>query len=521
MATITVTLPEGITLSQGKQISFTAPCDSTGVTGIIINGTTYTLVKANGDSLETGAFINGALISVLIDLINSKAYIQNAAAQAMLTAGTNITISGSTISATGGILPRIVVTASTGSTVTCTKGSTTLTATEASGTWTFDLPDYGTWTVTGTLGADSASESVAVDTVKQYNISLTYYHVYGVTWDGTSTTALSRTDNAAGFTNPVPYISGAGSYSSPFDTLQPWAGMVRTTDAAAGELVAIPKYWFKWTKSGASMTLKIANKATAGFSVSPAHADRGDGSGERDTVYVGRYHCDSAYKSTTGVALKTSVTRASARSGIHNLGSTIWQYDFAMYWTIMMLYLVEFADWNSQAKIGYGGGSNIAPQNVGASDSMPYHTGTMQSSRTTYGVGCQYRYIEGLWDNVPNWCDGIYFSGANVYCIKNPASFSDTANGTNIGTRPTTSNCISAWSIPSASGFEYALYPSDVAGSDSTYICDFCSYESSGVVSLCGGSYTQSQSVGLFFLNGSQTASDSPAYIGCRLQKLP
>ena len=79
MATITVTLPEGVTLSQGKQISFTAPCDSTGVTGIIINNVTYTLLKANGDSLETGAFISGALVSVLIDLTNHKAYIQNAA----------------------------------------------------------------------------------------------------------------------------------------------------------------------------------------------------------------------------------------------------------------------------------------------------------------------------------------------------------------------------------------------------------------------------------------------------------
>ena len=79
MATITVTLPEGVTLFQGKQISFTAPCDSTGVTGIIINNVTYTLLKANGDSLETGVFISGALVSVLIDLTNHKAYIQNAA----------------------------------------------------------------------------------------------------------------------------------------------------------------------------------------------------------------------------------------------------------------------------------------------------------------------------------------------------------------------------------------------------------------------------------------------------------
>ena len=95
-------------------------------------------------------------------------------AQAVLTAGTNITISGNTISATGGILPRIVATAPTGSTVTCTKDATTLTATEAAGTWTFDLPDYGTWTVTATLSSDTKSADVVVDQVKLYTTSLSY-----------------------------------------------------------------------------------------------------------------------------------------------------------------------------------------------------------------------------------------------------------------------------------------------------------------------------------------------------------
>ena len=186
-----------------------------------------------------------------------------------------------------------------------------------------------------------------------------------------------------------------------------------------------------------------------------------------------------------------------------------------------MLYLVEFGDWNSQTKIGYGCGNNSAAQSVGASDSMPYHTGTMQSSRTTYGVGVQYRYIEGLWDNVRDWCDGIYFSGSNVYCIKNPASFSDTSNGTKVSTRPTSSSYISAWNVPTTSGFEYALYPSAVAGSETTYIPDKCYYDSSGVVLVVGGSYGQYLDYGLFFLDGVDSASDSSGGVGCRLQKLP
>ena len=354
-------------------------------------------------------------------------------------------------------------------------------------------------------------------------ISVTDVHIYGVYWDGTSGPAMTRTDDAENFVDPVPYVSGASAYSSPFDNLQPWAGMTVVDDAEAGKLVRIPKFWYKWTRSGDSMKLQIADKATEGFLVSPAHADRGDGSGERDVVYVGRYHCSSSnYKSATGVSPKANITRATARSSIAALGTTIWQWDYAMLWTIRMLYLVEFANWNSQTKIGYGCSDSGSVQNSGLTDSMPYHTGTTKTSRTTYGH-TQYRYIEDLWGNVLDWCDGIYFSGSTIYCIKNPASFSDTSGGTNVGTRATDSNCIKKWTAPSVSGFEYALYPSEVVSDSNygTYACDYCYYHSSGVVLLVGGYYSQDQYCGLFCTDGSSTASDADSSIGCRLQKLP
>ena len=351
-------------------------------------------------------------------------------------------------------------------------------------------------------------------------IEVTRTNIYGVSWAGTSSSAMTRTDDAATFTDPVPYVSGASSYSSPFDNCAPWKNITKETISGLGTLVKIPKYWYKWTRSGTVMKLQIADKATEGFYVSPAHADRGDGSGERDYVYVGRYHCGSSYTSVTGTKPKASITRATARSGIHALNSNAWQLDYAMWWTINMLYLVEFADWDSQAKIGYGCGNGSATQNTGASDSMPYHTGTMQSSRTTYAVGCQYRYIEDWWGNVYDWCDGIYFSGSNVYAIKNPANFSDSSGGTNIGARATSSGYIQTWNTPTASGFEYAIYPSGVNSSKS-YVCDYCYYSSSGVVLYVGGFYSQGEYHGVFFLNGYYSASSSYVNIGCRLQYLP
>ena len=347
--------------------------------------------------------------------------------------------------------------------------------------------------------------------------------IYGAYWDGSSDPSWTRTDDAADFDDPNPYYSGmSGTPSSPFDDCYPWNGMEVVEDDEAGTLVSIPKFWYKWTRDGDSMKLQIADKPVDGFYVSPAHQDRGDGQGERDVVYVGRYHCSSSnYKSTTGVSPKANITRATARSSIAALGTTIWQWDYAILWTIQMLYLVEFAHWNSQVKIGYGCGNSSAAQSMGASDNMPYHTGTMQSSRTTYGVGCQYRNIEDLWGNVYEWCDGIYFSNADIYCIKNPASFSDSSGGTKVGTRLTSGGYTSKWTVPSASGFEYALYPSAVSGSNATYVCDYCNYNSSGVVLLTGGYYHQDLSQGLFYLGGGNTPSGLNIYIGSRLMKLP
>lgn len=341
--------------------------------------------------------------------------------------------------------------------------------------------------------------------------------IYGASWDGTSTTAWTRTDDAVGFTDPVPYVAGASSYGSPFDNLQPWAGMVKT-ERAGGTMVSIPKFWYKITQSGAGMKIQIADKAVSGFSVSPAHMDRGDGNGERDVVYIGRYHCGStAYKSVSGQTPKGSITRSEARTAIHNLGTNIWQSDFAMRFTIWLLYIVEFADWNSQAKIGYGCGNNSGVQNMGASDSMPYHTGTMQNSRTTYGVGVQYRNIEGLWDNVCDWMDGCYYNGYGLNLILNPNNFSDRSGGTNVGVP--SSGYPSAFNVATAGGFPM-FYPTAASGSDSTYSCDYWYFNSSSPSIYVGGSYKQDARRGLFFV-GSSTASVSAADIGCRLQELP
>lgn len=419
----------------------------------------------------------------------------------------------------GGFVPQIIVTAPIGSTVTATLGGKTYTAQEQDGKWTIDVPSYGAYTVTATLAEQKATAEVTVTAVQQYPVTLAYAAIYGAEWDGTSTTVWSRTDLAADFPNPTPYVQGQSSYGSPFDKIMPWSGMVRSSDPAAGELVAIPKFWFKWTKSGSRLKLQIADKATPGFHVSPAHADRGDGKGERNTVYIGRYHCHTSnWKSQSGGKPKADITRSAARSGIHGLGGTIWQSDIQIRMTIWMLYLVEFADWNSQKTIGKGCGDNSATGNMGYTDSMPYHTGTTQSSRDSYGLGTQYRNIEGLWDNVFDWGDGCYYNSAGLNIIMNPNNFSDTSGGTAVGVP--TNGWPSAFAVATKSGLEWCIYTTATGGSETTYSSDGWSFIASYPCLCFGGSYNQGGDFGLFHM-GCDSVSYSGRIIGCRLQKLP
>lgn len=345
----------------------------------------------------------------------------------------------------------------------------------------------------------------------------TLTHIYGVEWDGTSTTKWTRTNDAATFSDPEPYVSGASTYGSPFDDLYPWSGM-QISERAGGTMVAIPKFWYKLTQnSSGGMDIQIADKAVEGFSISPAHMERGDGVGGRDVVYIGRYHCGADdYKSVTGVLPEVSATRSAFRTAIHNLGDTIWQNDFATRFTIWLLYLVEFADWNSQNVIGYGCSANNAKANNGQTDAMPYHTGTTAESRTTYGW-TQYRNIEGLWDNVYDWMDGGYNDANGMNVILNPADFSDTTGGISIGTPR--NGYPSAFAVSSTGGFQ-TFIPSANSGSSSTYSCDSWYFGSNYPCWCAGGDYGQYQARGLFFMN-CYYASNANGSIGSRLLELP
>ena len=146
--------------------------------------------------------------------------------------------------------------------------------------------------------------------------------------------------------------------------------------------------------------------------------------------------------------------------------------------TLWYLYLVEFANWNGQTKIGRGNVDSGSVINTGGTDSMTYHTG--RAAGTDGNVAIQYRNIENWWGNVLEWRDGIIFSGANICTYNNPANFVDTYNGTGAtvrsNTRATSGGWIKAWGHDSSDNS--FIYQNTVGGSDTTYVPDYCGYYS-------------------------------------------
>lgn len=283
--------------------------------------------------------------------------------------------------------------------------------------------------------------------------------IFGIHWSNTSNSA-TRTDDAVGMTATAYMADGSTPGSSSFDSVMPWSGMTIVEKRPNGsKFVKIPKFWFKIDTI--NQTIQIANYAADGFIVSPAHRAR-DGHGELDEVFIARYLSKNAaggYESQSGVASSSlySGNRATARAGIHNLSTTttqIWLMDIYMKITIDLLYLVEYANFDYLNTIGRG---NIDAQ-TGLTDSMPFHTGTVGTTRDAYAAS-QYRYIE-LGGN--QWLDGLvasnsYYTWTN--CSNYADSISQTTNRQVIGTR----------TARTSGNYAKELNPLFVLGDDNNY----------------------------------------------------
>lgn len=413
-------------------------------------------------------------------------------------------------------LSTIAVTIDSGSTVTATMGNRVLTKT-STGKVAFNITKAGKWTITATLGEKTAKSTVEIAASgESITLDLVYADVFGVCWDtSNSSTALTRltpeTDpyglvTQSVTTEPVPAVS-TGAGSSPFDNFMPWSGMKECNLNADGSvqawkgdsafsrenaevMVYIPEFYFAFREDFPKKYFYIADGPAAGTVKHP-------GSGK----YVGRYHMMSSGHSVTGKAALVSTTRAAFRTLAKSLGAKFHLYDFATYCAIVWLYLIEFADWDSQSKIGSGVNTYYSePQPSGKTDSMSYHTGKYKIGTDIYYV--QYRWIENLWGNAFQLVDGYNsVSGKAYYCL-DPDKYADstTVNHVKIGDLPSGST---GWLKDITVTENGLIIPKECGGSASTYIPDQADWGSNCILCV-GGDVAASAYAGLMYFHGNQ-----------------
>lgn len=367
--------------------------------------------------------------------------------------------------------------------------------------------------------------------------------VFGVSWDSSQpSTALTRLTKANDpnklvtvdiTTEPVPAV-GTGSGSSPFDNYMPWMGMeeyniINTsgkvlnkkgesgftrTNISVPVMVKIPEFYYKIEKSGSIFRYYVADGPVDGLSLHPGSGDN----------YLGRYEAGEASSGTMGLILASysgttpsvSKTRSTFRDYARNMASGFQLRDIAAWCAYDLLYLVEYADFNSQAKIAQGLVNNPSVNKTGLTDAMVYHTGRANSSDNS---AVQYRWIENPWGNVREWVDGINFQNRTAYICTDPTKYADdtTANYTSTGvTLSSTTGWIKGLGL--STDFPWAYLPNEPGGSSTTYIPDYMYSGGGWRVLNVGGSYSKRLNGGQFYFDASNTSSDKNSDLGARLQ---
>lgn len=355
-------------------------------------------------------------------------------------------------------------------------------------------------------------------------------HVFGVVWDtsnpSTAMTRLTKANDPNGFVTvditeePVPAV-GNGEGSSPFDNYAPWKDMeeyniinnvvtYKRGDAGFSRsdhdtMVYVPEFWYKALLVVGKQYFYTSSTEKEGFEKHP-------GSGK----YVGRYKTGAGYVSKTGTAPLVNITRADARTGSAAKGNKWSQYDFASWGAAEFLFRVEFADWDSQSKVGRGYvDGNSAAINNGGTDSMIYHTGRAAGEDGKTAV--QYRHIENPWGNVFEWIDGINFSNGDAYICLDRTKFADDtiSNYTQTGVTLPSNGWIKGLGV--SNSFPWAFLPNANGGSEATDIPDYV-YSNAGWRALRVGGYWYSGSyAGLWYFGANYVSAGSDAYIGARL----
>ena len=203
---------------------------------------------------------------------------------------------------------------------------------------------------------------------------------YGVRWAGTSSTVCERLGDAVGLIANA-HKGSTQSVRNDFDNIYPWSDIKTCNIDADGNVLAylgdssfrrdgtngdvmveIPKFYYRRIKTVTAEEFWICASKLPGYELHPLFIDNGK---EVSKVFHSVYNASSftdetdnkvKLQSITGVQPRVRTTRAAFRTYARNKGAVWGIEDISCVNALQLLYLVEYANTNSQSVLGFGAG---------------------------------------------------------------------------------------------------------------------------------------------------------------------
>ena len=259
--------------------------------------------------------------------------------------------------------------------------------------------------------------------------------IYGVKRDIESTsTKWERIEDSVGLIANA--TKDGSAVQNDFDTIYPWSEIITYNyddvtkeetakygdenfafDGSNGQvLTRIPEFYYKREQVDGVEYQYISKYPQEGYEKSEAFSiGRYTMSGNSTKVY-----------SRSGYAPLVNVTITDFRNYAKKLGDDFGQLDWR-YFILQLLYLIEYADYNSQEILGQGNTANTAAVSSGGCDTLGMKSGTLNNDGKHSMI---YRGIEDIFGNIWQFIDGINVNNHQTYINYNPNTYQvDTFNG--------------------------------------------------------------------------------------------
>ena len=271
-------------------------------------------------------------------------------------------------------------------------------------------------TAQNAVGSSDSTDVITVPTVDG--------NIYGVSWDGSSSGILQRTDAAVGLK------AGINGAQNDFDTRGPWGLMDKTvTDSYGNAFVRVPKFYIRKTQNKPLSTWQVSSVKQGDDWYLPKCFYDFDTKKELDYVDVSRYEgsiVSGKLQSKTGVMPtgKTDIndfrTSATALNVDGKKGYHLW--DVHTLDALQVLFTIEFATLDSQS-IMKGNEHSSSAIITGTTDSVKGSSGFVTSGSASMA----YRGIENLYGNLAMLTDGLNISKLSLYSCDDATKYvSDT-----------------------------------------------------------------------------------------------